>query len=321
MRRSIVLLTCTAIVLSLGGSSDAFGADWAMPLDGASIGTPFGESCVSGIHRGVDLAAPVSSPVHAPVAGRILFAGPVPADGGGTCLAATIEIAEGMRVSMLPLETLHVSAGDTVCRGEVVGRLALTGDDSMSVPHLHVGLREGEVYRDPAPMLPVRVASGGGSASSGQPAGVVTPDVPSSPAPTAEDGASAGLSSGGPAVIVMGDQAASVGADVAVAVPSSLRAASPSSAGVPVSASTGYAVAGAGESTSPGARLIEDAGLRTAPSAPPVVRRAYAGVTSSGSSMRTAGVPAFPSTASTAGGCVLALAAVLLARSRTFARA
>lgn len=318
MQRRIVLIACAVVFLSLGRSALVFAAEWCMPVDGASIYTPFGASCVGGVHRGVDLAAPASSPVRAPVAGRVLFAGPVPADDGGTCGAVTIEIAEGIRVSLLPLEALHVSAGDTVHAGEVVGRLAPAGDDSMSAPHLHVGLREGDAYRDPAPMLPVQAAQDSGSASCEQVPGATVPDAPSSSAPVAE-AVHAGVSSGGPAVIIMGVQEASAPAQTDVPSRSSSAVPIAPSAGEPVDATAGLTGSVVAGHVDPGARLIEDGGVRTASGVAIVTRQPRARRSTVAGSARMSSVPGIPSAASTAVGCALALGVALLARSKALA--
>ncbi|MCK8115142.1 murein hydrolase activator EnvC family protein [Anaerosoma tenue] len=318
MKRRIVLIACAVVLLSLGRSALVFGAEWCMPVDGASIDTPFGASCVGGVHRGVDLAAPASSPVRAPAAGRVLFAGPVPADGGGTCGAVTIEIAEGIRVSLLPLEALHVSVGDTVHAGEVVGRLAPTGDDSMSVPHLHMGLREGDAYRDPAPMLPVPAVPDSGSASCEQVSGATVPDVPSSSAPAVE-AVHAGMSTGGPAVIIMGVQEASARARTDVASRSSSSVPIAPSAGEPVDATAGHTGSVVAGHVGPSARLIEDGGVRTASGAAGVTRQPRARRSTGAGSTHMSSVPGIPSAASTAVGCALALGVALLARSKALA--
>lgn len=158
MWRVIVALSVVGFVLVFAGQS-AWAAEWSPPVNGVSIALPFGAEYPGGTHRGVDLPADAGAAVAAPVAGRVAFAGMIPADGGGTCNAVTIETADGHKISLLPLESVHVRMGATICAGDTVGRLAASGDDSTGYPHLHLGLRQGDRYIDPSLML---LGGGGG---------------------------------------------------------------------------------------------------------------------------------------------------------------
>lgn len=143
-------------VLLVGLWSGTAWAAWVSPLsDGWELCTPYGASCPGGTHRGIDLTAVEGSTVLAPASGTVGFAGPVPADGGGTCIAVTLEMPDGLRISMMPLADACVSAGGTVNAGEQLGTLAASGDDSSPNVHLHLGLRRGDTYLDPASLLPV----------------------------------------------------------------------------------------------------------------------------------------------------------------------
>ena len=129
-------------------------ASWTAPLGEWGVSLPYGAACASGTHRGVDLAARAGSPVFAPVTGTVTFAGRVPADGGGTCGAVTIETPDGLRISLLPLAELSIDTGGYIGAGDEVGTLAPAGDESSSETHLHLGLRRGDVYLDPSSLLP-----------------------------------------------------------------------------------------------------------------------------------------------------------------------
>jgi len=136
-------------------------------------------------HHGADVACAAADAVAVPAAGTVRFAGRVPSDSGGTCLAVTVETVHG-RVTLLPLESAGVRAGDVVEAGQVVGRLAAQGDDSSSATHLHVGLRRGDLYLDPAVLFeatPTQAEPG----TSAQP----QPSASSSHAPRAASGAAA----------------------------------------------------------------------------------------------------------------------------------
>ena len=157
MWRVVVVLSVVSLAFWAGGQTAA-ATEWSPPVSGTSIALPFGAEYPGGVHRGIDLPADVGAAIQAPSAGRVAFAGTIPADGGGTCNAVTIETADGHKISLLPLESVQVQAGASVCAGDTVGRLAVSGDDSSASPHLHLGLRQGDRYTDPAPLL----ASGGG---------------------------------------------------------------------------------------------------------------------------------------------------------------
>jgi hypothetical protein len=138
------------------------GAGW--PLEtaadvtlGYGVGYAYGDG--ESIHRGVDLASEPGDMVLAPFAGRVSFAGRVPAEGGGTCGAVTIEFGDGLKVTCLPLDDVRVAAGTPVESGSVIGLLAASGDRSSGQPHLHIGVRRGDAYLDPMSFLVAPVAA------------------------------------------------------------------------------------------------------------------------------------------------------------------
>lgn len=147
-------LGAVAVSLIWQCASPAWGGTWNEPVSGGAVILAFAERYNGRTHRGIDLAAPAGAEVRAPSGGTVVFAGTVPADGGGTCHAVTVELVDGLRVSMLPLESVLVAAGDRVSSGDAVGHIAQAGDDSSAAPHLHLGLRDGEAYLDPAGLLP-----------------------------------------------------------------------------------------------------------------------------------------------------------------------
>lgn len=101
-------------------------------------------------HRGVDLVAPAGTPVRAPAAGRVFFAGRVAGRG-----VLSIEHANTgtppLRTTYEPI-TPEVKKGDEVKPGQVVGTV------SGPTPHcptacLHWGLRRGDTYLNPLTLL------------------------------------------------------------------------------------------------------------------------------------------------------------------------
>ncbi|MDY0340225.1 MAG: M23 family metallopeptidase [Coriobacteriia bacterium] len=174
MKRLSVALCVIGLVSVVVVAQPAWAGGWSPPVSDASIALSFGAEYPGGVHRGVDIPAEAGTEVVAPSAGTVTFSGTIPADGGGTCNAVTIETGEGLRISLLPLEGLYVQTGTEVCSGDAVGRLAPLGDDSSDVSHLHMGVRRGDRYIDPAPLLQLQAAQKPG----GSP---VTVDVPGEP--------------------------------------------------------------------------------------------------------------------------------------------
>jgi murein DD-endopeptidase MepM/ murein hydrolase activator NlpD len=94
-------------------------------------------------HRGVDLAAPVGTPVAAPAAGTVGFAGRV----AGTSWVSVL-VAPGVVVTVGPLLAPAVAAGERVAGLAPVGRLAAGHGGAV-----HLSLRVDGDYLDPLPWL------------------------------------------------------------------------------------------------------------------------------------------------------------------------
>lgn len=104
---------------------------------------PFGAG-----HRGVDLAVRPGEPVVAAGAGRVTFAGSV----AGT-LHVVVAHRGGRRTSYSFLSAVSVRRGDTVGLGAVVGRAGGAVGPGHVPGVLHLGLRVGERYVDPAALF------------------------------------------------------------------------------------------------------------------------------------------------------------------------
>lgn len=156
-RAAIILAAVVALVVS-GVSGGAFASETGWPLDGpADTLVGFGERYTAedgaqATHRGVDLAADPGSSVRAVLGGTVSFAGRVPAGEGATTIAVTVRTGD-LRITLMPLAETSVRAGDVVAPGDVLGKLAAVGDRSHPSPHLHVGVRRGDLYIDPVPFL------------------------------------------------------------------------------------------------------------------------------------------------------------------------
>ena len=127
--------------------------DWSWPVVGPVIrefdppDTPFGSG-----HRGIDIAVALGSPVRAPAAGTVTFAGPV-----GGRLFLTIDHGGGLESRYSFLEALVARRGEPVSTGQVIARSG-TGHAGDLVPNLHFAVLVDDVYVDPLDYLgPVEV--------------------------------------------------------------------------------------------------------------------------------------------------------------------
>jgi murein DD-endopeptidase MepM/ murein hydrolase activator NlpD len=142
-----VLLLCAVLMVLTPGPANAAG-DWTWPVVGPVIrgfdppDSPFGAG-----HRGIDIAAPVDTPVRAAEAGAVTFAGPV-----GGRLFVTIDHGAGLESTYSFLNSIAVRRGAVVARGEVIGRSG-TGHADEPVPHLHFGVKLADAYVDPLDYL------------------------------------------------------------------------------------------------------------------------------------------------------------------------
>ncbi len=106
------------------------------PVRGGWISSPFGPrpnpfTGRPGFHPGVDIAAPIGTPVRAMAAGIVIFAG---ADGGFGRLVK-IEDGHGEITMYAHLSARYVHVGEVVHKHELLGRVGDTGYSTG--PHLH----------------------------------------------------------------------------------------------------------------------------------------------------------------------------------------
>jgi murein DD-endopeptidase MepM/ murein hydrolase activator NlpD len=100
-------------------------------------------------HWGVDIAAPVGSPVLSPADGVVTLAEPDLYLTGGTLI---IDHGLSLSSTFLHLSALEVKVGDRVRRGAEVGRVGATG--RATGPHLHWGMNWRAARLDPALLVP-----------------------------------------------------------------------------------------------------------------------------------------------------------------------
>ncbi len=138
IRRITVLLAVLAC-LAPTGSARALPC-WQPPVT-APVTDPFREPACPWCpgNRGLEFGTTAGMQVRAVATGRVAFAGSV----AGT-VYVVVRHAGGRRVTYANLADETFSAGDLVVRGQTVGRTA---------GRFHFGLRVGDRYVDPAPLL------------------------------------------------------------------------------------------------------------------------------------------------------------------------
>lgn len=122
------------------------------PLDEAVVTGPFGYrrdpfNRRSAFHDGIDLQAPMRTPVYASAAGTVVVAGMRPAYGR----VVEIDHGFGIHTRYAHLSALNVHEGDHVERHALVGALGSSGRSAS--PHLHYEVLFNGRPHDPADLL------------------------------------------------------------------------------------------------------------------------------------------------------------------------
>jgi murein DD-endopeptidase MepM/ murein hydrolase activator NlpD len=117
-----------------------------LPVNGARVSSRFGmrDDPLQGDHRhhgGVDFAAPLGTPVHAVLGATVLRAGPA----GGYGNMVELRHRDGTITRYAHLDTLAVSAGQLLRRGDTVGTVGSTGRSTGAHLHFEV-LRDGHAH-------------------------------------------------------------------------------------------------------------------------------------------------------------------------------
>lgn len=98
-------------------------------------------------HNAVDIACPVGTPVRASMAGRVSFAGAK----SGYGLVVYLQHPNGVESRYAHLSAIHVSAGQEIGAGAVIGLSGNTGQSTG--PHLHWEVRVNGSPVDPMSMV------------------------------------------------------------------------------------------------------------------------------------------------------------------------
>ncbi|MEE4279653.1 MAG: M23 family metallopeptidase [Halieaceae bacterium] len=100
-------------------------------------------------HYGVDVAVPTGTPVRAPAAGRVTLAEPDLYYSGGTVI---LDHGYGLSSSFLHMSEIHVSVGDELKVGDLIGAVGATG--RATGPHLDWRMAWRDRRVDPQKLVP-----------------------------------------------------------------------------------------------------------------------------------------------------------------------
>jgi murein DD-endopeptidase MepM/ murein hydrolase activator NlpD len=107
--------------------------------------SPFGYS--RDFHAGIDLAEAVGTELYAAADGRIILA----SYNGGYGRMVKIQHRFGFRTYYAHMSRVYVRTGQSVIKGQLIGRVGATG--RVTGPHLHYEVRVGDRHIDPLPFL------------------------------------------------------------------------------------------------------------------------------------------------------------------------
>jgi murein DD-endopeptidase MepM/ murein hydrolase activator NlpD len=121
------------------------------PVDGR-LESGFGRrldpfSSEGAIHRGVDISAPVGTPVHASADGVVVFASTM----NGFGRVVIIDHGNGLQTYYAHLSRFAVVAGQEIRQSEVVGMVGVSG--RTTAPHLHYEVRRFGTPQNPSHFL------------------------------------------------------------------------------------------------------------------------------------------------------------------------
>lgn len=153
MSRSVFVVVLIGLALLMFRPTLAAAEGWRWPVRGEVLerfeygSDPF----AAGQHRGVDIAAPLGTPVRSACSGQVRFAGRA-----GDAGRVVSVVCGGLTATYLHLDSIAVRRGEAVGAGDWLGRVGRSGRPRRADPHLHLGARRiGERfgYVDPLALL------------------------------------------------------------------------------------------------------------------------------------------------------------------------
>jgi len=119
--------------------------DW--PVRGKIV-SDYGSLASGERNNGINIAAALGTPIHAAAAGVVSYAGNELKGYGNLVL---IRHSGDYVTAYAHAESILVTRGDKVARGQVIGYAGATGD--VNVPQLHFEIRHGTAPVNPGPLL------------------------------------------------------------------------------------------------------------------------------------------------------------------------
>jgi murein DD-endopeptidase MepM/ murein hydrolase activator NlpD len=101
-------------------------------------------------HHGIDIAAPVGTPIFAVQAGRVKFVGRM----GGYGLLVVLDHGGGLTTWYGHASRIPVAVGDEIRGGQVIAAVGTTGN--VTGPNVHFEVRRNDVPLDPLKFLQTR---------------------------------------------------------------------------------------------------------------------------------------------------------------------
>jgi murein DD-endopeptidase MepM/ murein hydrolase activator NlpD len=141
--------TVTSQALPPVGGAPVF----AWPVTGPLI-SDFGTTANGGMNDGINIAAAMSTPIHASASGTVTYAGNELKNYGNLVL---VKHTGGYTTAYAHADRLIVQRGDFVARGQVIGYVGQTGD--VLKPQLHFEIRSATTPVNPHSYLAAATAS------------------------------------------------------------------------------------------------------------------------------------------------------------------
>jgi lipoprotein NlpD len=135
------------------GADAAFAGKLRWPLAEPKLSSPFGPRA-GRPHEGIDLAAPLGTPILAAANGQVVYAG----DGvSGYGNMVVLQHPDGLLTVYAHNSLVMVRTGDTIAAGQEIARVGMSG--RATAPHLHFEVRRAQLPRDPLRFLPAPPAA------------------------------------------------------------------------------------------------------------------------------------------------------------------
>jgi murein DD-endopeptidase MepM/ murein hydrolase activator NlpD len=142
-------VTVTSQALPPVGDAPIF----AWPVSGPVV-SDFGTTANGGKNDGINIAAPMNTPIRASASGTVSYAGNELKDYGNLVL---VKHSGGYTTAYAHADRLIVARGDFVARGQVIGYVGQTGD--VAKPQLHFEIRSATTPVNPHGYLAAATAS------------------------------------------------------------------------------------------------------------------------------------------------------------------